>query len=389
MTRITATMINTDVQQGIQANGVRLNEIMTQISTGKSINQPSDDPVGTSKALRLRSQTSRYDQYYRNMQDGQAWLSTADTALKNGNDSMQRANELAIQGANGTYTDIQREYLRNEVRVLADQMLSIASTMLKGEYIFSGTQTDVPPFSLEHGTDSLTNVANANGTSLAAVPATVRLRDTTKMDSNTATGNPAAYDIMPGTLSIPGLTEGTDYTVDYRNGEVRFLTGAATALAAGAGIQMEFDWIRRNEEDMSGQVMREVQQNNTVQVNVTATTAFGDSARGGSVFDTLIDVMQGLHTNDQAKIRSSMAGLQSSLEQLLKAQTVAGSVSNRLQNTQDQNRSDALVVAKQTSEVEEIDFTKVVSDYQNRQTVFDAALRVGAKVIQNSLVNYI
>ncbi|HNY30865.1 MAG TPA: flagellar hook-associated protein FlgL [Fibrobacteria bacterium] len=389
MTRITATMINTSVQQGIQANGVRLNDIMSQIATGKAINQPSDDPVGTSKALRLRSQTSRYDQYYRNMQDGQAWLSTADTALRSGNDSMQRANELAIQGANGTYNALQRDYLKNEVRVLADQILSISSTTLHGQYIFSGNQTDKPPFTLEHGSDTLTNVANANGTSLAAVPATVRLRDTTKTDSATTTGNPAAYDILPGTLSIPGLVEGTDYTVDYRAGEVRFLTAAATNLAGGAGIRMEFDWIRKSEEDMEGQVLREVQQDNTVQVNVTASTAFGDSGKGGTVFDSLVDLMQGLHTNDQGKVQSSMAGLQGSLEQLLKAQTVAGSVANRLQNTQDQNRSDALVVTKQSSEVEEIDFTKVVSAYQNRQTVYDAALRVGAKVIQNSLVNYI
>lgn len=389
MTRITATMINSDVQVGIQANGVRLDQIMSQIATGKSINQPSDDPVGTSKALRLHSQTSRYDQYYRNMQDGQAWLSTADTALKNGNDSLQRANELSIQGANGTYNSTQREYLRNEIRVLADQMLSVASTTLKGEYIFSGTQTDHPPFSLEHGTDSITNIANANGTSLVAVPATIRLRDTTKTDSGTATGNPAAYDILPGTLSIPGLTEGTDYKVDYRHGEVTFLTGAATALAAGTGIKTEFDWIRKSEEDLSGQVLREVQQSTTIQVNVDPSTAFGDSGHGGTVFDSLVDIMQGLHTNDQAKIRGSMAGLDASLQQLLKAQTVAGSVSNRLQSTQDQNRSDALVVATQTSEVEEIDFTKVVSDYQNRQTVYDAAIRVGAKVIQNSLVNFI
>lgn len=388
MTRITLTRINTDVQLGIQANGGRLDDIMTQISTGKAINQASDDPVGTSKTLRLHSQTSRYDQYYRNMQDGQTWLSTADTALRNGNDSLQRANELAIQGANSTYSATERSYLRNEVRVLTDQVLYIASTSVKGEYIFSGTRTDKPPFSLEHGQDRLTAAPNANGTSLSAVPATVRLRDTTKTDSSTATGNPAAYDILPGTLSIPGLTEGTDYTVDYRRGEVTFRTPASTALAAGAGIQMDFDWIRRQEEDMNGQVLREVQRDSTIQVNVDPSTAFGNPS-SGTVFDNLISLMQGLHVNDANQVRQAMTGVNDSLQQLLRAQTVAGSVANRLNSSQDQNRADALVTTQMTSMIEEIDFTKVVSDYQNRQTVYDAAIRVGSKVIQNSLVNFI
>lgn len=389
MTRITATMINTDVQSGIQMNGVQLDDIMTQLSTGKAINQPSDDPVGTSKTLRLHSQTSRYDQYYRNMQDGAAWLSTADTALKNGNDVLQRANELGLQGANGTYSATERQYLRNEVRVLSDQMLSIASTSLKGEYIFSGTQTAAPPYSLASGTDTITAAPNANGQSLAAVPATLQLFDTTKSDSSTPTGNPSARDVLPGTVEIAGLTEGTDYTVDYRNGQVTFTTPAAATLATvGGGINVKFDWIRRSEQDLSGQVDREVQRGTVVPVNVAPDQAFGSKAQT-SVFDSLIDLMDGLHTNNQTKIGTALPEVQSSLQRLLQAQTVAGSRENRLQATTDQNRSDALVVVQQTSEVESIDFTKLVSEYQNKQTVYEAAIRVGAQVIQPSLVKYL
>ena len=97
MTRITQGMISNDVVGGIMANGVRLDQIMAQLSTGKAINQPSDDPVGVTRDLQLHSLTSRYDQYYRNMQDGDAWLSTADTAMRSGNNVLQSANELAIR----------------------------------------------------------------------------------------------------------------------------------------------------------------------------------------------------------------------------------------------------------------------------------------------------
>ena len=388
MTRITQGMISNDVVAGIQANGVRLDQIMAQLSTGKAINQPSDDPVGVTRDLQLHSLTSRYDQYYRNMQDGDAWLSTADTAMQSGNNVLQSANELAIQGANGTYNAVQRSDLNGQVRSLADQMLSIANTTLRGQYVFSGTQTDAPPFSLAHGADTITNVADANGTSLAAVPATVQLFDTAQSGSNTTTGNPSSYDILPGTLQIPGLSEGTDYTVDYKNGAVTFNTPAASAQAAGGGIKVQFDWIQRSEKDMTGSVNRQMQPGSNVKVNINADTAFGSKSQT-NVFDSLIDLMQGLHTNSQSKIQSSMSEVQNSLTQLLQAQTAAGSKQNLLQSSEAQNRSDALQVTQDTSNVEAIDFTKVASEYQNLQTVYQAAIQVGAKIIQPSLVQFL
>jgi len=388
MTRITQGMISSDVLAGLQANGTRLDQLMTQLSTGKAINQPSDDPVGVTRDLQLHSLTSRYDQYYRNMQDGDAWLSTADTAMRSGNNVLQSANELAIQGANGTYGAVQRADLNTQVRSLVDQMLSISNTTLRGQYVFSGTQTDTPPFSLAHGADTITGVADANGTGLTTVPATVQLFDTAQSGSNTTTGNPSAYDILPGTLQIAGLSEGTDYTVDYKNGAVTFNTPAATALAAGTGIKVQYDWIQRSEKDMSGSVDRQMQPGSDVKVNVNADTAFGSKSQT-NVFDSLIDLMQGLHTNDQSKIQSSMSEVQNSLTQLLQAQTTAGSKQNLLQSSESQNRSDALQVTNDTNTVESIDFTKVASEYQNLQTVYQAAIQVGAKIIQPSLVNFL
>lgn len=388
MTRITYGMISDNVQLGIQANATKLNDIMTKLSTGKLLNQPSDDSVGVVKALKLHSQTNRQDQYLRNMEDGVAWLSTAETALKSGNDVLQRANELAIQGANDTYSATERVYLRSEVDTLLNQMLSLANTTLKGEFIFSGTHTDTPPYTLESATDTITSIPNANGTSLNAVPATIQLFDTTLTDSATPTGNPGVKDIIPGTLSINGLSEGTDYRVDYKTGTVTFLTAAATAQAAGGGIQTSFDWIRRSELDMAGAIDREVQQDTTVQVNVNPDTAFGSSSQI-SVFDSLIDLMQGLHTNNSGQVQASMSEVGNSLQRLLQAQTAAGSKSNRITLTQDQNRSDYLSLVEQTSLVEDVDFAKTISDFQNRQQVYQASMQVGAKIIQPSLVNFL
>lgn len=389
MTRITYGTIPANVQMGIQGNAAKLNDLMTKLTTGKLLNQPSDDSVGISKSLKLHSQTNRQDQYLRNLQDGQSWLATSETALKSGNDVLQRANELAIQGANDTYSATERGYLRGEVRSLADQMLAIASTTLKGDFIFSGTQTDTPPYSIENGTDTIGSGANPNGTLLTTVPATIQLFDTSLRDSNTTTGNPRAKPILPGSLTIPGLAEGTDYRVEYKTGQVTFLTAAATAQAATVGgIQASFEWIRRSEKDMGGTIDREIQKDTVLAVNVSPDSAFG-SATGTSVFDSLIDLMQGLHVNDGSQVRASMKDVNGSLQRLLQAQTTAGSRANRVNLTQEQNKSDGLSLQEQVSLLEDVDFAKTISDFQTKQQVYQASLQVGAKIIQPSLVNFL
>jgi flagellar hook-associated protein 3 FlgL len=389
MTRITYGMINSNVQRGIQENALRVDQSMTQLSTGKMIRKPSDDPVGTSMALQLRTQLSKNDQYHRNMEDGLGWLSTAETAMSTGNDAIQRARELAIQGANDTYSAKERQYLVSEVRGVLEEVLSIANTSFKGEFIFSGTQTQAEPFTLERGTDVIRNLVDANGRSLGAVPATLQLYDLSRQDSNTATGNPVAASVVPGTLSIPGLAEGTDYDVDYRAGTVTFRTPAAQTLAAGGtGIAISFERIRRSEHDLSGIVLREVQQGTTAQINVPGEAAFGSEAEG-TVFDAVIGLMQGLHTNRAVEIRESLSAIDDSLSRFLKAQTLAGSRTNRMQFTATQNREDKVVLTSESSRIEDVDFAKVISDFQNRQQIYQASIQVGSKIIQPTLADYL
>ena len=388
MTRITYGMINANVQRGIQDNAQRVDQSMTQLSTGKSIRRPSDDPVGASMALQLRTQLSKNDQYFRNVQDGLGWLSTTETSMSTGNSALQRARELAIQGANDTYGAKERIYQRNEVRGVLEEIVSIANTNFKGDYIFSGTQTQVPPFSLEKGSDLIRNVVDANGRALGAVPASLQIFDTSRTDSTTASGNPAATLVVPGSLVVSGLTEGTDYVVNYSAGTITFQTPAAQALAAGVGIAMSFERIRRSDLDLSGTVQREVQQDTTTQINVNADQAFGTDAQG-TTFEAMIGLMQGLHVNSGDQIRASLQPLDDSLSRFLSAQTLAGSRTNQLQFMVSQNRDSKVVLTAESSRIEDVDFAKVISEFQNRQQVYQASIQVGAKIIQPTLSDYL
>lgn len=387
MTRITFGMMNANVQTALQSNTQRLDDTMSKLSTGKMITRPSDDPVGTSSSLHLRTQLSKQEQYYRNIQDGQGWLSTTETAMSTGNDTFQRVRELAIQGANDTYSGVQRQYLNTEVRSLLEETVALANTTYKGEYIFSGTQTQAAPYALEECTDTITAAVDANGRSLAAVPSTLQLYDASRIDSNTASGNPVGKLIVPGSLSIPGLTEGTDYEVDYRRGMVTFTSAAAVTLAAGTGISMSYEHIRKSELDMSGDIQREVQQGTTANVNVTPDVAFGSGDE--TVFDSIIALMQGLHTNEKDEIQGAIQPVDDSMEGFLRAQTLVGSRSNRLEFTSSQNRTDNTALTEQSSIVEDVDYAKVISDYQNIMQIYQASIKVGSEIIQPTLADYL
>src|SRR3954451_22944052 len=73
-----------------------------QLSSGKRIQQPSDDPFGTSRALAFRAALASNKQYQANASDGAAWLDAADTALGGISSIVQRARDLVVRGANTT-----------------------------------------------------------------------------------------------------------------------------------------------------------------------------------------------------------------------------------------------------------------------------------------------
>ena len=79
-----------------------LAKTQNELSTGKRIQQPEDDPYGAGRAVSLRNQLADVQQYQTNINDASAWAQTTDSALGNVTDLLQRARELVVQAANGT-----------------------------------------------------------------------------------------------------------------------------------------------------------------------------------------------------------------------------------------------------------------------------------------------
>jgi flagellar hook-associated protein 3 FlgL len=158
-TRITQSMLNRALLSDLNDISNKLSNTQRKLSSGKEINRPSDDPFGTSRAMQLRGELERINQYKRNTDDGIAWLQTTDTALGSVGDVLQRARELALKGASDVMDSVSRETLAGEI----DQLVESAKTQLNasyaGRYVFGGTATDVLPYQ-QGGSDAFAGNAS-------------------------------------------------------------------------------------------------------------------------------------------------------------------------------------------------------------------------------------
>jgi flagellar hook-associated protein 3 FlgL len=146
--RITDRLLVDKVLNNIQRNSQKLENIQTQVSTGRRIAVPSDDPTGTVRSLILRSADDEGQQNQQNLDLADGWLNSTDTALQDVNLIVQRARELTVQGANETLGPQETAALATEVDQLIDHALQLANTRNGDRYIFGGFNTKSPAFDL-------------------------------------------------------------------------------------------------------------------------------------------------------------------------------------------------------------------------------------------------
>jgi flagellar hook-associated protein 3 FlgL len=138
-------MMANNLNYNLNQNLRRLERIQTWLSTTKYINRPSDDPSGIVNTLRYTSYITEAGEYLSKIAEARNFLNTTDSALANVTDILHRANELTIQGINGTNPTTAREAIAIEMRELQDQIRVIANTTFGSKHIFAGTNVTQAP----------------------------------------------------------------------------------------------------------------------------------------------------------------------------------------------------------------------------------------------------
>lgn len=121
-------------------------------ATGRRVEQPSDDPVGTVHALAIRQQITQIDQYGRNIREAKLFLQATEQAFADIGDIIGQVRQIVTQGANDTLTPEAREALIQQVRQLKQRLHQLGNQRPDGErYLFSGQNLHTTPFDIVGG----------------------------------------------------------------------------------------------------------------------------------------------------------------------------------------------------------------------------------------------
>jgi flagellar hook-associated protein 3 FlgL len=154
-----------DLLASIQQSEQNLNTATQQVSTGRSVNQLSDNPAAAASVVLNHNQTGQDDQFLQNINTLQPRLQVADSTLSDVVTALTRALSLGTEGANGTLNNADRQAVAQEVQGIQSQLVSLANATYQGAYLFSGTAVGTQPFTLNTTTGAVSYNGNTGVTS--------------------------------------------------------------------------------------------------------------------------------------------------------------------------------------------------------------------------------
>lgn len=290
--RVTQSMLSNNMLRNLSTSYNKMGKLQEQITSGKKVNRPSDDPVVAMKGMAYRMQVDKVDQYQRNLGEVNNWLDNTDIALDKVGLALRRAYEIVESGATDTMTPDDRKILQVELAQLREQVQDLANTKVGDKYLFNGTKTLDPLF-------------------------------------------------INGTLQqLPGYDESIDIEV--------------------------FDGV-------------------TLKVNTN----------GYDRFKAIDDLFHGIANPtpgpdiSRDEFDQAIKLFQDQMNFVITTRAELGATQNRSEMMEDRLSSLEVSATKQMSDNEDVDYEKAISDMITEEAIHRAALSVGARIIQPSLVDFL
>jgi len=374
-----------------------MTSLQDQLTTGKRISKASDDPAAAARAERARASIGRAETSQRAVAASKVMMTQAESNLGNADTLLQRARELLVSAGNASYGDSERASIANELQSLRQQLFAVANQSDgAGTYLFGGQGATQKPF-----IDTPTGVkyvaatgqtVTENGTGLALTTdgelAWLQARTGNGVFVTSAAPTVLNATIDSGSVTDPSALTGADYTLQFNvaAGVTTYAVlknGLPTAVTAAAYV--------------SGQAIAV----DGMTVAVSGTPATGDqfqiapSTPTLGVFAVLDRAVAALKTPGRTGAQvaqgngEALRDIDAVLGHLQAARSAAGQVLNRIDSETDRLDNQKLASDSERSNAEDVDMVHAISDFQNKQSGYDAALKSYAMVQRLSLFQYV
>lgn len=414
MDRISTNLPNDNMQFYLRERQKLMEQIQNQVASQTRIQNLRDDPLAAAHATRYRSYTVRLERFSENIQTIQERNRIAEGHVQHATDLLQRAREIAVQGANGTYAPEDLEHMAVEVNEILEEMVQIANARgSDGTTIFSGDRSQSLPFRALRG-------MRAGGTGDAITE--VQYRGTINPQSAEVAENSYIQTNFVGNdvfwaenQQIQSRTDARDYQVNQDGSfsidgveiQVREGDNAFSIVQkineSGAPVRARLDPVYSSlviESTTPHQIWLQDQPGSTVLRDLglvggpdgSPPENLAPSARrsGGSVFDALVNLRDQLQAGDQEAIGGrGIQGMDAALDNMFTTLGRIGAVNSRLEGAYERTEMEIPEVIAQDSRNTDIDLAEAVMQLRELEATHRAALGVSARVMQPTLLDFL
>jgi flagellar hook-associated protein 3 FlgL len=420
LSRVTNSMMTTTFINDIQRNLKRTTELQHQISTNKKVNSPSDDPIGADRILDYNQIIAQTDQYIKNVDDATTRANNTDTVLSQMENVLFRVRDLAVRASNEAPNNQQDlNAMGSEIDSLINQMISEANQQFDGKYLFSGNKTTTTPFIAKKSVEFVAGAAN-QATGDGVTNATLNMPSytlngvTRQSEAITDPNSVKEIQLFDGDGKWKAtLAPGTDFTVNAANNTIT-INGAS--LPVGLDIKstdkLEVKFNKVVSVEYQGDAgIKEYEISNGTKVGVSYSGASSDASEQPSVFgkyssdgnetksveafQKLIDLRDSIYkyqnvgsTNVQ-NIMKGIDDVDSIRTNITTIRSEQGGRANRLELATNRLNNININTKDLKSKREDVDMAEAITSLTLAQTVYQACLGSGAKIISTTLLDYL
>ena len=387
--------------------------VQNQISSQERIRNLRDDPVGAANATRLDSYSFRLERYANNIEHARDTNRVTEGYMQQSVDIMQRVREIAIQGANGTYTDEERRHMASEVDELLQELVEIGNAKNgTGDSLFGGARSQSQAFQTLTGT-----VEGLDGNRITDV---MYNGDITQ--NMTEIGDGSLVDLnVPGNSffwaeqqQIYSDVDATDYVagedsnfyidgdrVDVNEGDSVFAV-IDRINTSDAAVQARLDPVQEGLviestsphqlwlEDGEGTVLSDLGIVDPQASRPPANTAPGAQKFGGSAFDMMINLRDRLLAGDQIDVGgASLGGVDQALDNMVGRLAQLGAQDSRLELSYDRTMRVKGEIDNQHSREVDVDMAEALTDMRMMEYTHEAALGVAGRLLPQTLLDFL
>jgi flagellar hook-associated protein 3 FlgL len=391
--------------QGAYLSGLRamqrlqeaLDATQRQISSGRRIQNPSDDPIAASRALEFRETVARLEQFDRNSTVAENRLSQEEAALNSVNNVLQRVRELALQANNATQSAESRRLIAVEMREQLSNLVQLANQRDgTGRYLFAGNIENAQPVARAgsaytyNGDQGQRLIQIGEGRQVAdgdpGANVFFRIRNGNGVFSTTAaTANGGTGVVGTSTVTDPTQYDRGQYTISFLTPdsyEVR--DGGGAAVATGTYTPGDTIAFRGIEIAMSGQP-------DAGDAFAVAPSGYQDvfttiDALATAIEQTVTDDAAGAKLNNE--VNTGLLNIDQALGNVLDIRTQVGSRLAAIEGQRDNNSAFALAMQTALADIEDLDYAEAISRLTAETTTLEAAQKSFVLTRQLSLFNY-